>query len=383
MHEPVPSPAQGAAVDHVQGRIDAARAVLIRLLQEVLAAETRGGVGSREAELLEANQQLVIAALREQDKAEAATLALQRSAQSPPGDAQAQSAQAQAALAQRPQQALREANERLVLAALDAQELRDAADRARGRQVEFMAVVAQELNNPMAPIRLASTMLGRSESQEQLLQRAQAIIDQQARHMADLVSAVQDVSRANTTTLGADDEAVDLALVITAQASACEQTLALRQQHLRLQLPEHPLWVRGVPARLAQIVANLLDNASRYSHERGEIVLAVELLDDAVKLSVSDQGIGITPLAMPTIFEPFVQDSQAIGFNGVGVGIGLTVARALVEAHRGSILAESAGSGCGSCFTVVLPLVAPPQEAGGAPAGLLAPTDAPGLDDPT
>ncbi len=343
------------AIDEEQIRVDAARAVLIRLMQDLLAAEARVD-DLRVAELIEANEQLVISALREQQRAEAATQALQLEGRRLQADADA------AEVVLRRQHDLREANERLVLAAVDAQALRDAAERARQRQVEFMAVVANELHNPLAPIRLASAMLGRTERDEQLLPRAQAIIDQQVDHMARLVAAVQDVSRANAATLGDDAVPVDMNTLVTAAVGACAPAVQARQQSLRVELPTDVPWVLGDPPRLAQIVANLLDNATQYSYRYGEIVVAAQAQNATFTLTVSDNGIGITALAMPTIFEPFVQDSQAIGFNGVGVGIGLTVARALVEAHRGSIRADSSGSGRGSRFTVRLPLVAAPLQ---------------------
>lgn len=345
-----------------QSRVDAARTVLVRLMQELLAAEARVD-DLRVADLIEANEQLVVTALREQQRAEAATQALQLEGRRLQAEAEA----AEAVL--RRQQDLREANERLVLAAVDAQALRDAAERARQRQADFMAVVAQELHNPLAPIRLASAMLGRTDTNEQLLPRAQAIIDRQVDHMARLVAAVQDVSRANAATLGADAVPVDMNALVLAAVAACAPAVSLRQQRVRVELPTEVAWVRGDPPRLVQIVANLLDNATQYSHTYGEIVVAAQARDGVLTFTVSDNGIGITPLAMPTIFEPFVQDSQAIGFNGVGVGIGLTVARALVEAHRGSIQADSKGSGRGSRFTVRLPLAPPPMPGDAARQG--------------
>lgn len=345
-----------------QSRVDAARTVLVRLMQELLAAEARVD-DQRVADLIEANEQLVVTALREQQRAEAATQALQLEGRRLQAEAEA----VEAVL--RRQQDLREANERLVLAAVDAQALRDAAERARQRQADFMAVVAQELHNPLAPIRLASAMLGRTDTNEQLLPRAQAIIDRQVDHMARLVAAVQDVSRANAATLGADAAPVDMNALVIAAVAACAPAVSLRQQRVRVELPTEVAWVRGDPPRLVQIVANLLDNATQYSHTYGEIVVAAQARDGVLTFTVSDNGIGITPLAMPTIFEPFVQDSQAIGFNGVGVGIGLTVARALVEAHRGSIQADSKGSGRGSRFTVRLPLAPPPMPGDAARQG--------------
>ena len=114
----------------------------------------------------------------------------------------------------------------------------------------------------------------------------------------------------------------------------------------------------GDRARLAQIVCNLLDNASKYTPDGGEIRLSLEVLDDAAVLTVSDNGIGITAQALPDIFEPFAHDIQALGFNGVGRGIGLATVRALVKAHGGTVRAYSEGSMLGSRFVVTLALPA-------------------------
>jgi diguanylate cyclase len=114
--------------------------------------------------------------------------------------------------------------------------------------------------------------------------------------------------------------------------------------------------VHGDPVRLAQIIRNLLDNASKYTPKSGDIGLLVVVVDDTIVMTVSDNGIGITTDALPKVFEPFVQEPHAIGFSGAGLGIGLTVVRELVEAHGGSVVAHSAGSGLGSQFVVTLPL---------------------------
>jgi diguanylate cyclase len=114
--------------------------------------------------------------------------------------------------------------------------------------------------------------------------------------------------------------------------------------------------VLGDHARLEQVVRNLLDNASQYTPDLGRIQLSLAIKGSAVELTVSDSGIGITAQVLPTIFDPFAQDIPAIGFRSIGLGIGLTVVRALVEAHGGSVVARSAGVGQGSQFTVTLPL---------------------------
>ena len=251
---------------------------------------------------------------------------------------------------------LQEANEQLVLAALSAQELQAAAQRARRRQAEFMSLVAKELGNPLAPIRLAAAMLGQVRSAEPLLPQAQSIIESQVERMSRLLVAVQQVSQAGTFAFSLEFQTVDLVGVVDAAVAACRPAMDTRLQSFTGQLPEQEVPVRGEPTRLQQIVRNLLDNASQYTPDLGQIHLALIVKGDAVELTVSDNGIGITSLAIPTLFEPFVQDIPAMGFNGGGLGIGLAVVRALVEAHGGTVVASSAGTGRGSQFTVTLPL---------------------------
>ena len=130
----------------------------------------------------------------------------------------------------------------------------------------------------------------------------------------------------------------------------------MRKQQFSARLPGSAVKLIGDRARLAQIVGNLLDNASKYTPDGGEIWLSLEVQGGAAVLTVADNGIGITALALPDIFEPFAQDIHALGFNGVGRGIGLAVVRALVKAHGGAVRAYSEGSGLGSSFVVTLAL---------------------------
>jgi signal transduction histidine kinase len=128
-----------------------------------------------------------------------------------------------------------------------------------------------------------------------------------------------------------------------------------RLQHFTVQIPTAALEFYGDPVRLAQIVSNLLDNASKYSKEGADIGLSVAQAEDCIVITVSDTGIGISAHALCTIFEPFAQEAAAIEFNGTGLGIGLTVVRELVAAHGGTVIARSAGPGSGSSFIVTLP----------------------------
>ena len=149
---------------------------------------------------------------------------------------------------------------------------------------------------------------------------------------------------------------IDIAAVVDAAIEACRPAMDTRLQRLTVHLPTSALEVHGDAARLVQVLGNLLDNASKYTPDGGEIRLSVQARGDSVVVAVTDNGIGISAESLPRIFEPFVQDTQAIGFNGAGLGIGLTVVRELVEAHAGEVQASSAGTGLGSEFVVTLPL---------------------------
>jgi diguanylate cyclase (GGDEF)-like protein len=265
-----------------------------------------------------------------------------------------------AAAAERRLADLREANEKLVLVALGAQQLHEAAEQARQRQAAFLAAVAAELRNPAAPIRVAATMLGRASVDETLLPRVQHIVGQQMAQMSRLVEAVN----LDSGSLLPGRRRVDMGHVIDAAVAAHKPAMERRRQRFERVLPPGPVVVMGDAARLEQVVSNLLDNASRYTHDGGRISLSVAVEAGTLTLTVDDNGIGITGQMLPHLFEPFVQDPRALGFNGVGIGIGLTVARALVRAHGGHIAAHSAGAGRGSRFVVTLPL-APSEPAAG------------------
>lgn len=265
---------------------------------------------------------------------------------------------------------LREANERLVLAALDAQALQLAAQRAQRRQAELMAAVADELADPLGPIRLASALMGQASTDEPMRQRVHAIIEQQVMHMSRLVAAANDLPGAGRGPLESTQPVSDLGSIIDQVVRQCQPTIELRQQRLHFTRLFRAVVVAADPERLSHVLRNLLDNASKYTHDNGTIRLEVATVGAQVVLSVTDDGIGISPVAMPGLFEPFVQDSRTIGFNGVGVGIGLPVVRFLIGELGGTVSASSAGDGMGSRFVVTLPLTAAADTAAdAAPAG--------------
>ena len=260
---------------------------------------------------------------------------------------------------------LQEANEQLLLSALNARELQAAAEQARQRQSEFMALVAQELRNPLAPVRVATAMLGRSDVDEVLLPRIQLFIDARVAQISRLVADMIDVSNAGSAALTRPHRTVELAAVIDNAVEACRPMMDSRRQQFSRHVPLRPLLVQGDAAGLKQLVGNLLDNASKYTAEGGRIGLSVMVSGGSAEMTVSDNGIGITAQALPHVFEPFAQDSHAIGLHGAGPGIGLTAVRELARAHGGTVLASSAGVGLGSQFTVTLPLVRPAHASAG------------------
>jgi signal transduction histidine kinase len=145
--------------------------------------------------------------------------------------------------------------------------------------------------------------------------------------------------------------------------------LDTRLQHFTVHIPAGPLEFYGDPIRLAQIFSNILDNASKYTEEGGDIGLSVIASADSVVITVADSGIGMSAETLSTVFEPFMQDINAIEFSGAGLGIGLTVVRELIEAHSGTIAASSAGIGLGSQFMVTLPRTLDTHDTGHASHG--------------
>ncbi|HZY15975.1 MAG TPA: diguanylate cyclase, partial [Ramlibacter sp.] len=251
---------------------------------------------------------------------------------------------------------LQEANTQLVLAAIGAQELQGAAEQAQRRQSTFLGVLAHELRNPLTPITNAASILGRIQSEGPLLAKVQGIIERQVKTMSRLVEDVLDLTRVNSGKLRFEKEWVDLGSLVSHVLDACRPAMDARLQRLEVELPLPGVVLHGDPVRLTQILTNLLRNASKYTPERGEIRLSMEVAGDAVRLTVADDGIGITPEALTTIFNPFTQEQHATLFNGDGLGIGLTIVREMVQGHGGTVTAASAGIGLGSQFIVTLPL---------------------------
>ena len=236
-------------------------------------------------------------------------------------------------------------------------------DPTAQRLTEFIAVLAHELRNPLAPIGNAAYALGNAPADPSRTLRAARIIERQVKQLTRLVDDLLDVGRIST---GKIVIAQDIVSVDDVVARAVENTrtfLEAKQQQLSVDVRDS-LLVRGDLVRLAQAVGSLLHNASKFTPPRGVISVLVED-DDQARIHVRDNGIGLSEELLDHAFDLFVQGDIGIERTTGGLGVGLTLARRLVEMHGGEVLAASAGEGAGSEFTVVLPMIGSHRERAG------------------
>lgn len=237
----------------------------------------------------------------------------------------------------------------------EAEEALREADR---RKDEFIAILAHELRNPLAPVRSAVEVLRRLGQAEPRLDRARDIIDRQVTHMARLIDDLLDVSRITRGKLALQRETCDLATIARLTAEDYRATLEAAGLRLVVSGPAGPLWVDGDPVRLAQMIGNLLNNAARFTDKGGLVEVRAEL-DDASRLavvSVADTGVGIEPELLSRLFDPFSQAHQDLARSKGGLGLGLALTKGLAELHGGGVAAHSGGPGRGSTFTLRIPL---------------------------
>ena len=228
-------------------------------------------------------------------------------------------------------------------------QLRDGARR----KDEFLATLAHELRNPLAPIANAVEVLNLQGSMEEVPRAARAVIGRQLRVMSRLIEDLLDASRITSGKLELRRDRVELAAVV-------EQALETSRPHVRgheftVALPAEPVWVDADPVRLAQVFANLIHNACKFTSPGGQVRLAAERDGARVRVRVRDNGVGIAAEHMPRLFEMFSQVSPALERSQGGLGIGLALSRALVAMHGGTLEAASDGAGSGAEFVVTLP----------------------------
>ncbi len=244
------------------------------------------------------------------------------------------------------------------------------ADR---RKDEFLAMLAHELRNPLAPIRNALYVMKLSNDPN-MRQQAEDTIERQLKQMVHLVDDLMDVSRITQGKIELRKERIQLAAAIQHAAETAQSLLRQRDHHLHIQLPKQPIWLEADVARISQIFSNILNNAAKYTNPGGKISVEAELLGDKVTITVSDNGIGIPPDMLTHIFDMFSQVDSSLERAQGGLGIGLTLVKSLVEMHGGTIEAQSRGLNEGSSFTVTLPVAHTEEE---APAAETPPVETP------
>jgi len=236
--------------------------------------------------------------------------------------------------------------------------LEEALIESDRRKDEFLATLAHELRNPLAPIRYAVKALDLTGPATAELRWAIEVIERQTQHMARLIDDLLDVNRISRNTLELRKETVELGAVIAAAIEASRPLIEANRQELIVTTPSEPIFLEADAVRLAQIFSNLLNNASKYSKGPdggGSIRLAATLEGDTAVVTVRDSGIGIAPGMLPKIFDLFTQVGHSSGHSEGGLGIGLSLAKRLAEMHGGSIEARSEGLNRGSEFIVRLP----------------------------
>ena len=252
-------------------------------------------------------------------------------------------------------------------------------EEASRRKDEFLAMLAHELRNPLAPIRNAVELIRLTAPAEAKVRWAADVTDRQVRQLTRLVDELLDVARISQGKVTLQTQCLDLVTVVSQCVESQREAAAKRRQSIALALPDLPLSLDGDPVRLAQVVNNLLSNAIKYTPEGGAIAVRVARADGSdgefALLEVSDDGTGIDAELLPHVFELFEQGKRALDRTQGGLGVGLTLVQRLVQLHGGEVVATSAGPGQGSQFRVFLPCLgegvdagAPDEEVGRFPA---------------
>ena len=256
--------------------------------------------------------------------------------------------------------------------------LADDLARANRRQNEFLATLAHELRNPLAPIRTGLDLMRLNPGNAASLAKVRGMMERQVNHLIHLVNDLLDLARIQSGKIELKRERVVLQEVAANAVEAALPQVQARGHTLTVDAPPQPMVLDADPNRLVQLVANLLTNAAKYTPEGGRIALALRVEHHDALVEVSDNGIGIPAEALPTLFEMFSQSRHGSNYAQGGLGIGLSLVKRLAEQHGGSVAATSAGPGQGSCFTLRLPLApdAPESTQAGQPA-IKAPSAAP------
>jgi len=236
------------------------------------------------------------------------------------------------------------------------QALRDADQR----KDEFLATLAHELRNPLAPLRTGLQLMARESSGRPTFDQLHSMMERQIGLLVKLIDELLDISRISTGKLVLQSETVDMRDVVQAAIEGSQPAIDAGRHELRVARGDEPLWVRGDPQRLAQIISNLLNNAAKYTPRGGLIRIEAGCEDGDIVVHVIDNGAGIPPHMLDSVFAMFTQVNRTLEHAQGGLGIGLSLVRRLTELHGGSVRASSDGADRGSTFTIRIPAVGPP-----------------------
>ena len=226
------------------------------------------------------------------------------------------------------------------------------------RKDEFLAMLAHELRNPLNAIAAANSLLERAGPQDAENARLREIVARQTRHLTRLVDDLLEVSRVTQGQVHLQSEAVDLRETIADALSSLAPQLDARRRQVVTEVPSEPVMVDGDPVRLEQVLVAIIDNACKYSEPDTRIRLTCVIRAEDVEVGIADEGVGIDPAQLDSIFDVFVQADRTLARSVGGLGVGLSIARRLVELHGGTVTAWSAGLGRGSQFLIRLPVLA-------------------------
>jgi PAS domain S-box-containing protein len=234
---------------------------------------------------------------------------------------------------------------------------------ANRRKDEFLAMLAHELRNPLAPISTAAELLKFAGLDQDRIRQTSNIIARQVAHMKKLVDDLLDVSRVTRGLVSLEEEVCNASALVADALEQSRSLVELKHQQLKVDLPAEPCFVKGDPTRLIQVFSNILNNAAKYTPAHGHISLQLHAEGELVQVAVQDDGIGIAPALQPHIFDLFTQAERSPDRSQGGLGLGLALAKSLVDLHGGSIAVHSQGLGLGSRFVVTLPRVVPADSA--------------------
>ena len=249
-------------------------------------------------------------------------------------------------------------------AALAQQKRADGLAEANRSKEEFMALLSHELRSPLSPIVNSLNILRQVKTDDPIIEQVGKVIDRQVGVMVRLVDDLLDITRITKGKLRLTKEQVELRVVVNHATETVRPFMDARQHDFSVSLPTEPIWVEADPARMEQVVVNLLNNAAKYTDTGGLIRMSVNQEGNEAVIRVRDNGVGISPEMLPHIFELFTQVDGSLGRSYGGLGIGLALASRLVEMHEGRLQASSGGLGKGCEFTIKLPVLVNPSSRG-------------------